>query len=152
MKRTYQITGALLILLALFILREANELSFYTPLGPGPGFFPFWLSVILVSLGGVIVVQASFKESDPMPADFFPSRKGFFRAVSILLALAFVVKCLDMLGFRLTMLVFYLFLLTALGRQNLLLTVVVALAGSWGIYYVFVEWLKVILPVGMFGF
>jgi len=46
----------------------------------------------------------------------------------------------------------YLFLLCTLGRQNLIVTVVVALAGSFGVYYLFVRWLAVPLPAGLFAF
>jgi len=42
-------------------------------------------------------------------------------------------------------------LLSALGRQHLVVTGLIALAGSVGVYYVFVHWLKVALPIGLFG-
>jgi hypothetical protein len=42
-----QITGVLFILLAAFVVRESLDLKFYTQLGPGPGFFPFWLALVL---------------------------------------------------------------------------------------------------------
>ena len=49
------------------------------------------------------------------------------------------------------MLGFYLFLLSALGRQHLVVTGGIALAGSVGVYYVFVHWLGVPLPIGFLG-
>lgn len=151
MKRPYQITAIVFILFSAFIARESLELKFYTSLGPGPGFFPFWLSVFLGLLAANMLYQASFKPQDPMPDDFFASAKGYIRAGAILLSLVVTVLFMDELGFRPMMLIFYLFLLFALGRQNPLVTAAVALAGSWGVYFVFVELLKVPLPVGMFG-
>lgn len=152
MKRTYQITGVVFLLFSAFIVRESLDLKFYTSLGPGPGFFPFWLAVFLGALALGMMYQATFKPQEPMPSDFFAPMKGYLRNLAIILALIFVVVFLDELGFRLSMFAFYMFLLFALGRQNIIVTLLVSLAGSWGVYYVFVEWLKVILPTGMFGF
>jgi hypothetical protein len=70
---------------------------------------------------------------------------------AIFLAIAAAVKLMELIGFRPTMLAFYLFLLFALGRQNMIVTAVVSLAGSWGVFYVFTEFLKVPLPIGIFG-
>ncbi|MHB0871181.1 MAG: tripartite tricarboxylate transporter TctB family protein [Chloroflexota bacterium] len=151
MKRPYQITAIVFILFSAFIAVESLSLKFYTSLGPGPGFFPFWLSVFLGLLAANMLFQATFKPQDPMPADFFVSAKGYLRGGAILLALVATVVFMDEIGFRPMMLLFYLFLLFALGRQNLLVTAAVALAGSWGVYQVFVELLKVPLPIGMFG-
>lgn len=151
MKRPYQIAGVLFILFSAFIARESLELKFYTSLGPGPGFFPFWLSVILGLLSANLLYQATFKESDPMPSDFFASKKGYLRVGAIVLALVATVVLMNVLGFRITMFIFYIFLLYTLGRQNPIVTALVALGGSWGVYHVFVEWLKVVLPVGTFG-
>ena len=151
MKRPYQITGIVFILFSVFIARESLELKFYTSLGPGPGFFPFWLSVFLGALAAVMLYQATFKPQEPLPASFFASARGYLRGGAILLALVSSVLFMDTIGFRLMMLAFYLFLLFALGRQNVLVTIAVALAGSWGVYHVFVEYLKVPLPIGMFG-
>lgn len=151
MKRTYQITGIAFILFSAFVVRESLDLKFYTSLGPGPGFFPFWLGVFFGLLAVGMLYQATFKPEEPMPADFFASKKGYLRNLAIILALVFAVKFMDALGFRITMLAFYVFLLYTLGRQNVVVTLLVSLAGSWGVYHIFVEWLKVVLPVGMFG-
>jgi len=151
MKRPYQVTAVVFMLFAAFMARESLELKFYTSLGPGPGFFPFWLSLIFGALSATMFYHATWGKSDPMPADFFPQKIGYIRMGAIVLALIGVILLLNHLGFRITMLAFYLFLLFALGRVNLIATVAVALAGSFGVYHVFVEWLKVPLPVGMFG-
>lgn len=151
MRRTYQITAVGFILFAAFIAREAVELKFYTSLGPGPGFFPLWLSGILAFLAAIMFYQATWRRPESMPQDFFPSRLAYFRMGAILAALISVVILMDPMGFRLTMLAFLLFLLFALGRVNIFVTILAALGGSFGAYQVFVEMLKVPLPIGMFG-
>jgi putative tricarboxylic transport membrane protein len=79
MKRSYQITGTALLLLAAFIAWEALKLKFYTHLGPGPGFFSLWLSLILGVLAVLMILKATFRPPEPMPEDFFPNRAGFFK-------------------------------------------------------------------------
>lgn len=151
MKHPHQITAIVLLLFSAFVAKEALNLKFYTSLGPGPGFFPFWLSVLLALLAAVMLYQATFKPQEPMPDDFFADAKGYLKMGAILVALVASVLFMDTLGFRPMMLIFYLFLLFALGRQHPLINIAVALAGSWGVYQVFVEYLKVPLPIGIFG-
>jgi putative tricarboxylic transport membrane protein len=152
MKRPYQIAGAIFLLLAVFIAWESLQLKFYTSLGPGPGFFPFWLAMILGLLAALMILHATFRRPDPMPADFFASRAGYFRIGAILLALAATTVLMDVLGFPLTMLGTILFLLFSLGRPSLIVTLLVSVAGSFGCFYLFDRWLRIPLPTGFFGF
>ncbi len=151
MKRPYQISAVVLLLFAAFIVRESFSLVYYTSIGPGPGFFPRWVGVLIGILAATMLYQATFKDSDPMPDDFFPSRGGVGRVGAMALSIVGVVVLMNPLGFRLTMLAFLLFLLVALGRQKPAITAVIALAGSFGAFYVFNDMLMVPLPVGMFG-
>jgi putative tricarboxylic transport membrane protein len=151
MKRPYQVTALVFLVSSFFIARESLRLRFYTELGPGPGYFPFWLSILLALLAAAMLYQATFRCSDPLPADFFPTRSGYLRIAAVLGSFAFAIIAMDVLGFRLVMLSFFVFLLSALGRQNPLITALVALAGSFGAYQIFEGWLKIPLPIGMFG-
>jgi putative tricarboxylic transport membrane protein len=150
-KRPHQITATILLLFSAFLIYESFRLRYYTSLGPGPGFFPLWVSILVGVLAGVMLYQATFGQSEPMPADFFADKVGYLRIAAVLLALSATVALLEPLGFRLTMLGFLLFLLMALGRVNPYVTVLVALLGSFGTYYVFWGWLRIPLPVGIFG-
>jgi len=140
-----------LMLAAAFLVRESLRLRYYSSFGPGPGFFPLWLSLLLAILAVAMFWQATFGKPEAMPADFYPDRKGYLRIGAVLAALAGVIVLIEPLGFRLVMLGLYLFLLAVLGRQHPLVTGIVALAGSFGVYYVFVHWLAVPLPIGLFG-
>jgi putative tricarboxylic transport membrane protein len=151
MRRSYQITGAVLLLFAVFVAVESLNLRYYTSLGPGPGFFPFWLAIVLGGLAVGMLLQATLGRPERAPADFFASRRGYLRMGAVVLALVVTTALLERLGFCLTMFTVYLFLLYALGRQNLILTALVSLGGSFGVYYLFVRWLQVPLPSGLFG-
>jgi len=135
--------------LAAFLVREALQLRYYTPLGPGPGFFPFWLSILLAGLAVAMFWQATFGAPEARPEGFFADRAGYVRIVAIVAALGGVIGLMDALGFCLVMLGFYAFLLLVLGRQHPVVTGIIALAGSFGVYYVFVHWLGVPLPMGI---
>lgn len=139
------------MLVAAFLALESMRLRYYTSLGPGPGFFPLWLSILLAILAAAMFWKATFGKPEAMPADFYADRKGYLRVGAVLGALVAVIVLIGPLGFRLVTLGFYLFLLTALGRQHPLVTVIIALAGSFGVYYVFVHWLAIPLPIGIFG-
>lgn len=151
MRRPYQITGVIFLLLAAFVAYEALRLRYYTPLGPGPGFFSFWLALILGALALAMFSEATAWSAEPMPADFFADRVGYLRMGAVVLALIGTTALLNPLGFRLTMFGVNMFLLYVLGRQGLLLTILVAVAGSFGVFHLFDRWLMVPLPVGVFG-
>jgi putative tricarboxylic transport membrane protein len=151
MRRPYQITAVVLLLLAGFVAVEALRLRYYTTLGPGPGFFPFWLAIILGVLAVAMLLQAGLARPEPMPADFFASRRGYLRMGAVVVAMVATTLVLEPLGFCLTMLAVYLFLLLTLGRQRALVMALVALGGSFGVYHLFVRWLNVPLPRGLLG-
>jgi len=150
MKRPYQITSVILFVLSGYTAIESLKLKYYTSLGPGPGFFPFWLSLCLAALATAMFYQATFKSSDPRPADFVDSRLGYLRAFAMCAAWVWAVAMLERLGFRLTMLVFFSFLLLTLGRVKWYLVVVISLLGSIVAFYLFSIALSVPLPIGPF--
>lgn len=151
MRRIYQVTGTLLLTFAIVVGISATQLRYYSSLGPGPGFFPFWLCVILGVLSVTMILQATFGEEEPAPPDLIATRAGYLRLLAVLGALIGLALLLEPLGFRLTMFAFYMVLLLSLGRQRLLLSFIIAFAGSFGCYYLFNDWLKVVLPVGPLG-
>jgi putative tricarboxylic transport membrane protein len=152
MRRAHQITGSLLLGFAVYVGVESLELRYYSSLGPGPGFFSFWLALILGLLATVMLVKASFGTSEPMAEDFFADRRGYLRMGGIVLALLASALLLERIGFRITMFALYLFLLLTLGSHRLITSLLVAAAGSFGVYFVFTRWLNVPLPAGTFGF
>ncbi len=151
MRRSYQITGLVFLLLAAFLGYRAWGLSYYTPLGPGPGFFPLWICILLAVLAAFVFLQATFRQPSALPEGFFASASAYRRIAAVLVALLAVATLMPTLGFRLTMLAFYLVLLSLLGRRNPLETLILALIGSFGVFHLFVEYLSLPLPVGMFG-
>ena len=147
MRRISLVAGALFLAFSLVVCAASWSLEYYSSLGPGPGFFPFWLGALLAFLSVIWIVQVVVETSDGEGArHFFPDRDGIRRVVSIIGALVLIVAFMNTIGFQLSMFAFLLFLLIVLGRVNPWLTAVVASVGSFGLNYVFTTWLDVQLP------
>ncbi len=142
---------ACVCLLGLFVaaLVTALDYSLIDALGPGPGFFPFWLSLIGSVLTLAIVVETV--RSPDISLDFLPDRHAALQAASVLVALGATALLIEPLGFRLTMLAFIAGLLAALGARSPAAILITALAGSFGVFHVFYYWLRVPLPIGLLG-
>lgn len=151
MLRPYLITAGVLLALSLAIGWEAHNLSYYSPLGPGAGFFALWLSVCLAIASVSMAVEAWRGPRQPLPADFFPGRAGALKIAAIIVALIVTIVLFEPLGFRLTMLVLVGSLLLVLGQRSLVVTPLIALLASFGIYALFVHGLGVPLPIGFLG-
>ena len=148
-------TGAMLAF-CLFALWQSLLLSLTDRLGPGPGFFPFWLALIGIVLSLALIVSV-WREPQPA-ADastevvrILPHGWGALRCFAIVGLLAAVTIGMEFVGFRLAMLVFNAALVIALGERRWWLIAVFAVLGSFGVYYLFTTWLDVLLPTGRFG-
>jgi putative tricarboxylic transport membrane protein len=120
-------------------------------LGPGPGFFPFWLSVIGAALTVGILVQVTRSAPDAEAATILPRGLAALQSALVIIALVAAAALLEPLGFRLTTLAFLAVLLGALGARSVVGVSLTALVGSFGVFHVFYYWLKVPLPIGAFG-
>lgn len=141
--RAWQAALCVLLVVFAFFAYESLALSLRDALGPGPGFFPFWLSVVGGLLGVFLLLQVvrgtlQFET---------PSLKFELRPVALVMGgLIVATAALEWLGFRVVALLLLLYLLLALGARNWLAIALVALAGSFGVYHVFSGFLKVPLP------
>ncbi len=143
---------ACVCLLAIFLaaLVTSFDYSLTDALGPGPGFFPFWLSLIGAALTLAMLIQDA-RGRDVGPASILPTRQAILQGGAVLVALTVAAALLEPLGFRLTMLLFIVGLLPLLGARSPSAVLLTAAAGSFGVFHVFYYWLKVPLPVGALG-
>jgi putative tricarboxylic transport membrane protein len=145
---------ACLCLLGIFVPALVTSLgySLTDALGPGPGFFPFWLSLIGALLSAAILLQVTLAETDATESlSLAPDRQVALQAIGVLVALVAAALLLEPLGYRLTMLPFIAGVLLVLGARSPIAIALTALAGSLGVFHVFYHWLKVPLPIGAFG-
>ena len=152
MKRAWQAASLFFLVLSIFVLIHSFEYSYSDRLGPGPGFFSVWLGIVTGSLSLALLLQSSLsKNLFTDSTDLIPDRSGVLRILLILIALIGVIAFLNILGYRICMLLFLALLPPALGARNWLIILLLALAGSFGIFHIFYYWLKLPLPIGVFG-
>jgi putative tricarboxylic transport membrane protein len=150
-QRGWQVACVCLLGLFLAALVTSLDYSLRDALGPGPGFFPFWLSLIGAALTVGILVQVTRSAPDAETATMLPRGQAALQAALVIVALAVAATLLEPLGFRVTMLAFVAVLLVVLGARSAVAVSLTALAGSFGVFHVFYYWLKVPLPIGAFG-
>ena len=148
-RRLFQTGGAIVMVGGAVLLHASSKMPYMTSLGPGPGFFPYWLSAILLGLGAIMLIQAFIEPARALPDDFWPAEGGFARMLAVIGAVTLAALGLDWLGFAPVMLLANLIVLLALGLRKPLPLAAVALAGSFGVYFVFTRWLGVQLPAGL---
>jgi putative tricarboxylic transport membrane protein len=145
-----RVSWSALLLFGGFVVYESLQIKYYgSDFGPGPGFFSFWLGVLVVLLS-LYEIARTLRRHEPLPAGFFPDRAALPRIASLLGALVASVLLLERLGYSLTMFLFCGFLLRVLGKQSWWLTAILTLLGSFGTAYLFRQ-LQVILPGGFLG-
>lgn len=150
--RTFHATGLISVLLggsgAVFVYLGL-QFDYWGITGPGPGFFPIWIGAILAGSCLLLLVQtiAGTDRSEP----FFPAPGAAFRVFGLVLSLVVVWYLLEILGFRLAVLLFTLIVPHILDRQSAITTIIVALVASFGVAYGFESWLLVQLPEPAFG-
>jgi len=150
LRRPHQIAGGLLLAIGLFVIWQALSLRYYTSIGPGPGFFSFWLGVMLSLLAVAMIAIATWRRPEPLPQPMFTDMRGYLGIAAVIAALVFAGLAIRPLGYSLTMLVI-LFVLLRIGGGSWRVTVLGSLLGSFGIYSLFVHWLRVPLPTGLLG-
>jgi len=148
----WQVGSLCFFALFTFGIGLALRLPMGDELGPGPGFFPLWLGLIGAALAITLFVEVWRQPADgPDEEALTPDRPAVKRILAVLILLAASALLLDPLGFRLTALLFAALLLLALGVRSLLIVAVFAAGAGFGVFHVFYYWLKVPLPIGVFG-
>lgn len=134
----------------------------YWKAGPGPGFFPLWLGVLLAGLAAIWIGQllrpvtvTATAESNSDTEDESTSelaQTGGRQTLMTFLGLVALVLLLDPLGYQLAMTLFVLYAMIIVSRCKPILAVVVAAIAGFGVYALFANVLQVYLPTATLGF
>jgi putative tricarboxylic transport membrane protein len=151
--KPYLAAAVILLIVACVVAAMSSRLAINTRLGPGPGFLPMGSAILLAFVSILMIREAVSGEPRPDPAVTEQAPSGVARAQMIGILVLLIVSSLTMewLGFRLTMLGFYVLAMITLGERNPIVITLVALAGSVGVYHVMAVWLQVPLPIGVLG-
>jgi putative tricarboxylic transport membrane protein len=125
---------------------ESLDLEYYTALGPGSGFFPFWLGAVMGFLSLTWFVQVSRPAGKPAEGTFFPDLRGRVQIIAMIVALVLTATLMDLLGFQLVMFLYLTFMLMFVGKQSIWMSLAIAVIGSVGVFHLFGKFLDVQLP------
>lgn len=149
MRRIEVAAAGIMLFLAAVVILATSDLHYWTGVGPGNRFVPIWISVIVAVLA-LMLIRDALRRRDDRPVEW-PDRAGALRVGGTFVAICALPYVVDYLGFVLSIAAFMAVMLLALLRCRLapsLLTVAIA---SGVIYTVFISWLSIPLPKGVFG-
>jgi putative tricarboxylic transport membrane protein len=151
-RRADQITGVVVLIFSIILMEESWRMPQSATFGPGVGFLPFWLGVLMAVLSIVLMIKARRGPGDPGEKRIFPGWKALVTLAGVLAGLAVYILLLDVLGFFVDTALYSAFLLGAVERERWPKAFVVAVLNSGGLYVIFRILLGVNLPKNMFGF
>ena len=143
---TDRISGGALALFALGVIWESRKLPLGTFRVPGPAFMPVLLATLLLIFGVLLAATGGRAER------FRSLRwKELPHAAAILAVCAVSALALERLGYRFTVLLVLVFLVKVVEKKGWLVAALVALALSFGSFFLFYTLLRVPLPLGPWG-
>ncbi len=148
MKKAGVWAGIITLIYAIIIFQQSMSLDYSTKLGPGPGFFPIWLSGILIVLTLCYIVD-SFKHDEVKITEILPGGKASQSIISTVGGLVIFPIVVPYLGFVVsaTILQFIMFVRDFKWYTALAISVVVSVI----LFFVFQSLLGVTIPVNDFG-
>jgi hypothetical protein len=145
--RTMDIVVALLLIaLASVFMFDSWRVGFawIEGQGPGPGFFPFYVSLILALASLVSLVRAALGSG---PRETFVSTTAFRRVLLVLLPTTAFVALIQYLGIYVSSAIFIFGFMLAF-REHVLKAVMVGIAAPLVLFLMFEQWFLVPLPKG----
>ena len=145
MARRDVVVAAATLALGATAVYESAKLPFGTAHNPGPGFFPWWTSAVIVLLALVLLAQALTSRSRTAPGQG-PSR--ILKVGALLAVLGAYVLLLEPLGYPLCAFLLVLFMLRVTDPRRWGVALGMAAITAVGSYVLFAVWLSVPLPPG----
>jgi putative tricarboxylic transport membrane protein len=143
--------GMCLAAFGIYVIAVASNLPYASEVGPGPGFFPLWIGIGLVTFAAYLSI-ASFVPSWSVSKVEAQPWNAAGRVLAGWLAMLGAVALLGKLGFALSFVLLTIFFITVLERRRVLLALGVAIGLAVTFQLLFVVALDVSLPKGFWGF
>jgi hypothetical protein len=144
-----RITAALLLAFSVaFSVGALKSYQWWGSGGPGPAFVPFWLGLVMGFLALGFLIR-SLKQKDPGEA-WLPRGEGLRDLLVVLAATVAYVALLNVTGMVTGTALYLAVLVRYLGKHRWWVTFSVALGAAAFNWLVFVHWLRVPMPEGMF--
>jgi hypothetical protein len=142
------VVAALVFAMGLTVLIGSWHLgSKWTTDGPGPGYFPFYISLIMCISGAGIFVQTLRKR----PEGIFADSQQLKQVLVVLVPAALYVLAVQMVGVYIASAVYIALFMTLLGKYSPVRSVVAAVVIMVLFFVLFEVWFKVPLYKGEFN-
>ena len=145
------LAGLFLSGLGTFILLRALSLDYTSDIGPGPGFLPLWLGIVIIGLSLLLIFATLRKPFAPNILSHENPNKPSRSLVSWF-AIMMGVVLLTTLGFYASFALLTAFFVLAMEKRSVPVVVAVAAGSAFGFYLIFSLVLRVPLPSGPWGF
>lgn len=149
MRNADRVTAALLLAFSVaFAVGAVKNYQWWGPGGPGPAFVPFWLGLVMGLLSLAMLIRSL---RAPYPGEaWFPRGEGLRDMLVVLAVTVAYVALLDVTGMVVGTALYLAVLVRYLGKHRWWVTLSVALGAGVFNWLVFVRWLRVPMPEGMF--
>jgi putative tricarboxylic transport membrane protein len=153
MKKVEMITGVFLLFLSGAVIWGALQMPPSASFGPGAGFLPFWLGVLLAVLATILFVSAWRRPAtEKNNKSIFPGKQALITVTLVMGGLAGYILLIEVLGYLVNTFLFVFFLMKVVQREKWPLTLGVSLGTTVGLFLIFQVLLRITLPSNMFGF
>jgi hypothetical protein len=151
MRRHDAVAGVVVAGLGIFVTRQGRALSYLDEFGPGPGFLPYWLGLLLMALAACLIISA-MRSHTRIPKQEPGVGSGAGRALLAALGLVVMAATLEVLGFIGSFALLSFFLVYVVERRTLAGAITVTAALTLSFFLLFRVVLALPLPMGAWRF
>jgi len=142
------VVAALVVLMGLIVVQGSRSLgSGWTTDGPGAGYFPFYIGIILCISGAGIFYQALFTKAKN--TDIFVDNEQLKRVLQVLIPALVYVAAVQFLGLYLASAIYITLFMVYLGNYSWIKSVIASLVVITLFFCMFEVWFKVPLFKGV---
>lgn len=151
MRRSETVMAIALVAFAVLLLREATRLPIaWTGIGPGAGFFPFWLSVGVTATSVVILVKSlRVAAATAGSKEEFIPRRAVKPLLVVLLPMVAIVAVIDYLGIYIGGALYLAGYMWLVGRHRWVAIALVSVLVPLVLFFIFEKWFLLPLPKGV---
>ena len=138
--------------LSLWLILESQKFAYASKFGIGPGFFPFWLGIVLAAFSlfrFILCFKEKYDAEEMKPR--LPGWGSLGRLGLIMLVMAGFALVMSSLGFIATVFLFVFAILFVLEGDSILKSVFYGVMFGGAVFLIFRYWLEVDLPTGLLG-
>ena len=141
------VVAAVLLIVGIVVIFESQRLGAgWTSDGPGSGYFPFYIGLIITISALGILYQALLGKA--RNTDVFVDREQFKQVLSVLLPAIVYVGAVSLLGLYLASAIYIALFMIVLGKYAWIKSVIAGLAVNALFFFMFEVWFKVPLYKG----